>query len=51
MLSCDSMPTGVMGMPVQSEISFDLSGSEGSARWLTELDGGKRCLLTAQMAR
>jgi hypothetical protein len=50
-LACGPMRTGVMGMPVTSEISFELTGGKGSTRWLTDLGEGKTCLLTAQMSR
>ncbi len=48
-LECASMHTGVMGMPVTTEISFDFAGA--STRWLTDLGDGKTCLLTAQMSK
>ena len=51
MLACGSMRTGVLGMPVTSEITFDFAGAQASTRWLTDLGDGKTCLLTAQMYR
>jgi hypothetical protein len=51
MLACGSMRTGVLGMPVTSEVMFDFSGKQGTTRWLTDLGDGKTCLLTAQMTR
>jgi hypothetical protein len=50
-LACGSMRTGVLGMPVTTEVSFDFSGAPASTRWLTDLGDGKTCLLTAQMSR
>jgi hypothetical protein len=50
-LVCGPMRTGVMGMPVTSEVSYQFSGAQGSTRWLTDLGDGKTCLLTAQMSR
>ncbi len=48
-LECAAMRTGVMGMPVSTEITFDFAGA--STRWLTDLGDGKTCLLTAQMSK
>jgi hypothetical protein len=50
-LACGKMQTGVMGMPATTELTFNVTGQQGSARWLTELRDGKTCLLTAQMSR
>jgi hypothetical protein len=50
-LACGSMRTGVMGMPVTSEVTFDFAGPQRSTRWSTDLGDGKTCVLMAQMAR
>jgi hypothetical protein len=50
-LACGSMRTGVMGMPVTSEVTFDFAGAQSSTRWSTDLGDGKTCVLTAQMSR
>jgi len=50
-LACGPKRTGVMGMPVTSEVTFDFAGTRGSTRWLTDLGDGKSCSLTAQMSR
>jgi hypothetical protein len=50
-LACGPMRTGVMGMPVTSEVSYEFAGAQGKTRWLTDLGDGKTCLLTAQMTR
>jgi len=50
-LACGPKRTGVLGMPVTSELTFDFAGARGSTRWLTDLGDGKSCSLTAQMSR
>ena len=51
LLACGPKRTGVLGMPVTSELTFDFTGARGSTRWLTDLGEGKTCTLTAQMSR
>ena len=51
LLACGPQRTGVLGMPVTSELTFDFAGARGSTRWLTDLGDGKTCTLTAQMSR
>lgn len=51
MLACDAKRTGVLGMPVTTELTLDFAGAPGSTRWSTDLGDGKKCLLTARMFR